>query len=145
MKAADLREKTPEDLRELHKSLLRDVFQNRLKNFTNRLDDTSSIGKTKRDLARVITVLRERDIGVVHAKPADKDEAVEAQPKAKKPKATPKVEAKKNETVAVEAPAETKGEKPKKSAKAAASAEAPSAEAEPAKKKSSTKAKKEAR
>jgi large subunit ribosomal protein L29 len=141
MKAADLREKTPEDLQELHKSLLRDVFQNRLKNFTNRLDDTSTIGKTKRDLARVVTVLRELEKGIVRAKPVDKGEAAEA-PKAKKPKATPKVEAK-----AVEAPAETKAEKPKKSAKAAASAGAPSAEAaEPAKKKSSsTKAKKEAR
>jgi large subunit ribosomal protein L29 len=147
MKAADLREKTPEDLRELQKSLLRDVFQNRLKNFTNRLDDTSTIGKTKRDLARVITVLREQEIGVVRAKPADKAEAAEAQPKAKKPKAAPKVEAQKNETVAVEAPAETKAEKPKKSAKVAASVEAQPAEAaEPAKKKSSsTKAKKEAR
>jgi large subunit ribosomal protein L29 len=143
MKAADLREKTPEDLRELQKSLLRDVFQNRLKNFTNRLDDTSAIGKTRRDLARVITVLREREIGVVRAKPADKAEAAQAQAKAKKPKATPKVEAK-----AAETPAETKAEKPKKSAKAAAPAEAHAAEAaaEPAKKKSSsTKAKKEAR
>jgi large subunit ribosomal protein L29 len=143
MKAADLREKSPEDLRELQKSLLRDVFQNRLKNFTNRLDDTSAIGKTRRDLARVITVLREREVGVVRAKPADKAEAAEAPPKAKKPK----VEVQKNETIAAEAPAEKKAEKPKKSAKAAATAEAHSAEAaEPTKKKSSsTKAKKEAR
>src|ERR1700682_3110394 len=65
MRAADLREKSPEDLQELQKSLVRDVFQNRLKNFTNRLDDTSSIRKTKRDLARVVTLLRERELGVV--------------------------------------------------------------------------------
>ena len=57
MKAADLREKSVEDLRELQKTLARDVFQNRLKNFTNRLDDTSSIRKTQRDLARVVTLL----------------------------------------------------------------------------------------
>jgi large subunit ribosomal protein L29 len=62
MKAADLREKSAEDLRELAKTLARDVFQNRLKNFTNRLDDTSAIRKTRRDLARVITLLREREL-----------------------------------------------------------------------------------
>ena len=56
MRAADLREKSPEDLRELHKSLVRDVFQNRLKNFTNRLDDTSSIRKTKRGSRMVTTI-----------------------------------------------------------------------------------------
>jgi len=62
MKAADLREKSAEDLQELSKTLARDVFQNRLKNFTNRLDDTSSIRKTRRDLARVVTLLRELDL-----------------------------------------------------------------------------------
>jgi len=63
MKASDLREKTVEDLRELQASLAHDTFQNRLKNFTNRLDDTSVIRKTKRDLARVITLLYERNAG----------------------------------------------------------------------------------
>jgi large subunit ribosomal protein L29 len=52
MKSKDLRERSIEDLRELEKSLAKDTFQNRFKNFTNRLDDTSSINKTKRDLAR---------------------------------------------------------------------------------------------
>jgi large subunit ribosomal protein L29 len=60
MKASDLREKSVEDLRELQASLLSDTFQNRLKNFTNRLDDTSVIGKTRRDLARVLTTLHAR-------------------------------------------------------------------------------------
>jgi large subunit ribosomal protein L29 len=74
MRAADLREKGIEDLRELQKSLVRDVFQNRLKNFTNRLDDTSAMRKTKRDLARVATLLRESDLGIVR-KPTAADEA----------------------------------------------------------------------
>lgn len=64
MKAADLREKSVEDLAELQKTLVSDVFQNRLKNFTNRLDDTSAIRKSRRDLARVVTILRERARGV---------------------------------------------------------------------------------
>ncbi len=63
MKAADLREKSAEDLRELQKTLAHDVFKGRLKNFTNQLDDTSSVRKLRRDLARVITVLREREPG----------------------------------------------------------------------------------
>lgn len=62
MKAKDLRERTVEDLRELEKSLAKDTFQNRFKNFTNRLDDTSLLNKTKRDLARVKTLLRQHEI-----------------------------------------------------------------------------------
>lgn len=61
MKASDLREKSVEDLRELQAALASGTFQNRLKNFTNRLDDTSAIRKNKRDLARVLTLLRQRD------------------------------------------------------------------------------------
>jgi large subunit ribosomal protein L29 len=64
MKPADLREKSTEDLRELAKALARDVFHNRLKNFTNRLDDTSAVRKSKRDYARVVTLLRERELGI---------------------------------------------------------------------------------
>jgi large subunit ribosomal protein L29 len=60
MKAKDLREKTLEDLTELEKTTAREVFQNRFKNFTNRLDDTSAIKKSRRLLARIRTVLVER-------------------------------------------------------------------------------------
>jgi hypothetical protein len=38
------------------------MFQNRLKNFTNRLDDTSSLRKARRDLARVMTVIRQVEL-----------------------------------------------------------------------------------
>jgi large subunit ribosomal protein L29 len=104
MKATDLREKNAEDLRELAKTLQRDVFQNRLKNFTNRLDDTSAIRKSKRDYARVVTLLRERDMGIVRASaPAQQAPVAEEKP-AKKTAA--KVEA-------AAAPAE---DKPKKTA-----------------------------
>jgi large subunit ribosomal protein L29 len=60
MKAKDLRERSVEDLRELEKSLQKDTFTHRFKNFTNRLDDTSLINKTKRDLARVKTILAQK-------------------------------------------------------------------------------------
>ena len=60
MKAKDLRERGAEDLKELEKSLSKDLFQHKFKNFTNRLDDTSQIGKSRRDLARVKTLLTEK-------------------------------------------------------------------------------------
>ncbi|MCK6586138.1 MAG: 50S ribosomal protein L29 [Polyangiaceae bacterium] len=60
MKAKDLRERTTDHLRELEKSLAQEVFQARFKNFTNRLNDTASIRKTRRDLARVKTELTRR-------------------------------------------------------------------------------------
>jgi large subunit ribosomal protein L29 len=90
MKSSDLREKSVEDLRELEKTLARDLFQNRLKNFTNRLDDTSSIRKTRRDLARVITLLRERQGGFVHKKTT---KSVPAASAAEAPKAKAKTKA----------------------------------------------------
>jgi len=68
LKASDLREKSVEDLQELQRALSHDDFQSRLKNFTNRLDDTSAMRKTKRDLARVMTLLRERELGVARGK-----------------------------------------------------------------------------
>jgi large subunit ribosomal protein L29 len=78
VKAADLREKSVDDLRDLQKTLARDVFQNRLKNFTNRLDDTSSMRKTRRDLARVVTLIHEKaaapPVDVASATPEAKPE-----------------------------------------------------------------------
>ena len=105
MKAADLREKSVEDLSELQKTLAHDVFQNRLKNFTNRLDDTSSIRKSRRDLARVITLLRERQSGApaVKARPAPKAEAKAAAPAAASAPAA--AEAKPKKTAAAKKPA----------------------------------------
>ena len=100
MKAKDLRERSLDDLKDLEKSLAKDTFTVRFKNFTNRLDDTSTIAKTKRDLARVKTLLRQAAMnavtaasGTVEAKPAAKSKvaAKAAAPKApKKTAANPK-------------------------------------------------------
>ncbi|HQP34376.1 MAG TPA: 50S ribosomal protein L29 [Polyangiaceae bacterium] len=61
MKAKDLTERSTEDLRQLVKQLSTDLFQYRMKNFTNRLDDTSLVRKTRRDIARVHTILDARE------------------------------------------------------------------------------------
>jgi large subunit ribosomal protein L29 len=60
MKAKDLRERTTEHLLELEKTLGREVFETRFKNFTRRLNDTAAIRRTRRDLARVKTILTQR-------------------------------------------------------------------------------------
>jgi ribosomal protein L29 len=117
MKAADLREKSAVDLNELRASLARDVFQNRLKNFTNRLDDTSAMRKTRRDLARVLTLLRATAKGAVapagDAKPAAQAEAKPAPAKKAKPAAAKKTEAKaaSGDAKAADAPAKKKSTK----------------------------------
>ena len=86
MKSKDLRERSVEDLRELEKSITRDTFTNRFKNFTNRLDDTSTINKAKRDLARVKTILRQLELNAASKgeTPAKKVAANAAPTKAKK-------------------------------------------------------------
>ena len=68
MKAKDLREKSSADLLELQKSLAGDSFKARFKNFTNRLNDTAMIRRTRRDLARVKTILTQRQGAVVEEK-----------------------------------------------------------------------------
>jgi large subunit ribosomal protein L29 len=88
MKAKDLRERSNEDLKELEKSLAKDTFTARFKNFTNRLDDTSTINKTKRDLARVKTLLRQAELTL--SAPTAKGEAPKAEAKAAAPKASAK-------------------------------------------------------
>jgi large subunit ribosomal protein L29 len=60
MKASELRALPIEELPAVAKRLEREIFDARMKNHTNRLDDTASIRKAKRDLARVHTVMTQR-------------------------------------------------------------------------------------
>ena len=60
MKAKDLRERSTQDLGELRAQLEKELFSYRMKNHTGQLEDTSLLGKTKRDLARVQLILSER-------------------------------------------------------------------------------------
>jgi large subunit ribosomal protein L29 len=60
MKAKDLRERTTEDLGELRAQLEKDLFSYRMKNHTGQLEDTSLLGKTRRDLARIQLILSQR-------------------------------------------------------------------------------------
>jgi large subunit ribosomal protein L29 len=60
MKGKDLTERSTEDLRELRTVLQKELFQNKMKNFTGQLDDTSQLGRTRRDIARINTILSQR-------------------------------------------------------------------------------------
>ncbi len=62
MDAKDLRERSTEDLRTLRDTLTQDLFSFRMKNAVNQLDDTSLVNKTRRDIARIEGVLRERHL-----------------------------------------------------------------------------------
>ncbi len=67
MKAKDLRERSTEDLRSLVRTLRQDLFSYRMKNCTSRLDDTSLMGKTRKDIARIEQLLAERARGEAEA------------------------------------------------------------------------------
>lgn len=60
MKAAEVRDRTTEDLVNLEKELHRDLFKARLANHTNQLDSTAKISVMRRDIARIKTLLTER-------------------------------------------------------------------------------------
>ncbi len=62
MKASDLRKLSDEELREKEKQLRRELFNLRFQKESGQLGDTSLIKKTKKDLARVLTILREREL-----------------------------------------------------------------------------------
>ena len=62
MKAKELKELTPEELRDKSRELSQELFNLRFQKATGQLGNTAMIPKTKRDLARVKTVLREKQM-----------------------------------------------------------------------------------
>jgi large subunit ribosomal protein L29 len=62
-KPADLREQTDEQLELLLREVQTNLFRLRLQSETERLEAPSEIVKAKREVARIKTILREREIG----------------------------------------------------------------------------------
>ena len=60
MKPSELRGKTPEELHKELESLLKAQFGLRMQVATQQLGNTSQLKKTKRDIARVKTMIREK-------------------------------------------------------------------------------------
>ena len=62
MKASDIRDLEASDLAKRVAELRKEVFGLRFANATGELDDTAGLGRAKRDLARALTVTRERGL-----------------------------------------------------------------------------------
>lgn len=62
MKASDLREKNEADLRSELKRLLKEQFNLRMQQGTGQLGQSHLLGETRRDIARVKSVLREKRV-----------------------------------------------------------------------------------
>jgi large subunit ribosomal protein L29 len=62
MKASEIRDLEASDLAKRVAELRKEVFGLRFANATGELDDTAGLGRAKRDLARALTVTRERGI-----------------------------------------------------------------------------------
>lgn len=61
MKAAEIREKSSDELKTLDGDLRKELFKIRIQNHTNQLDSTAKLRKLKRDIARIATVLTQRE------------------------------------------------------------------------------------
>ena len=62
MKAKDMRDMPDQELIEEIATLRRNVFGVRFQNATGELENTAGLGHSKRDLARALTVARERNL-----------------------------------------------------------------------------------
>ncbi|MBN2297847.1 MAG: 50S ribosomal protein L29 [Deltaproteobacteria bacterium] len=60
MKVSELRDKTREDLNTLKKKCSRDIMDARFKNTMGQLENKSIIRKLRRDIARINTIIQEK-------------------------------------------------------------------------------------
>jgi large subunit ribosomal protein L29 len=64
VKAGDLRDLSEAELREHIDTARRELFGLRFQHATGELDNTASLGQAKREVARAVTVARERGIEI---------------------------------------------------------------------------------
>ena len=64
MKIQDIRELSAQELEDKVKNLKQELFNLRFQNASNQLDNPSRIVSVKKDIARVKTVLKEKEIGI---------------------------------------------------------------------------------
>ncbi|HEX9943702.1 MAG TPA: 50S ribosomal protein L29 [Thermoanaerobaculia bacterium] len=60
MKAAQFRDQTTEELRDRERELAEQLFALRLQKVTGQLEKPARVRQVRKDLARVLTILRER-------------------------------------------------------------------------------------
>jgi large subunit ribosomal protein L29 len=64
MKASEMRDLDDKEMAKRLAELRKEVFGLRFSNATGELDDTAGLGRARRDLARALTVARERELEV---------------------------------------------------------------------------------
>ncbi len=64
---SSIRESTESELKDRIKRLEEELFQNRLKRFTNQLENTNLIRTARREIARCRTILSARSLGAEQA------------------------------------------------------------------------------
>ncbi len=62
MKARELREKSVDELRDLSDERRRELFDLRFKHYTGQLINTASLKSARREIARIESVIREREL-----------------------------------------------------------------------------------
>lgn len=68
MKANEYRERSVEDLQKEITALKEQLFRLRFQHATKQLENTAELSKVKRNLARVNTILRERELVAANKK-----------------------------------------------------------------------------
>ena len=64
MKIQEIRDLSTQELEDKVKGLKEELFNLRFQNATNQLDNPKSIAVVKKDIARVKTVLKEKELGI---------------------------------------------------------------------------------
>jgi len=64
MKIYEIRERTDEELQTLARQLHEDLYKLRVQKATNQLENTNTPRRTRKDLARVLSVMKARQMGI---------------------------------------------------------------------------------
>jgi len=70
MDAKEMRDMEDAELLKRVATLRKEVFGLRFANATGELDDTAGVGRARRDLARALTVARERELAAERERPS---------------------------------------------------------------------------
>jgi large subunit ribosomal protein L29 len=62
VKANEIRERSNEELKTLEDDLRRELFKMRIQNHTNQLNSTAKLRGVRQDIARIATVLKQREL-----------------------------------------------------------------------------------
>lgn len=62
MKISEIRNMSDAELQVVLANLKRKIFDLRSQSVTEKLEDTSQVGKVRRDIARISTIIREREL-----------------------------------------------------------------------------------